>query len=120
MGRLMTNITDHYYRTMFNKIFAFSLLIGAVTAQLRDGVYRILDPEINSLGYVAKSGNEIGTPVTLAHPRVVSPQRLARISEFLGVRYVDQTDTHAMHAVGSEANSPQPTRLLLASEYWSR
>ena len=55
---------------MFNKIFAFSLLIGAVTAQLRDGVYRILDPEINSLGYVAKSGNEIGTPVTLGLSRL--------------------------------------------------
>ena len=67
---LMTDITDQYYRTMFSKILAFSLLIGAVTAQLKDGVYRILDPEINSIGYVAKSGYEIGTPVTLGLSRL--------------------------------------------------
>jgi len=50
---------------MFNKVFVFSL-IGAVTAELKDGLYRILDPEINSIGYVAKSGYHVGTPVTLS------------------------------------------------------
>ena len=62
----MTEIIDQHYRTMFNKVFLFSLLIGAVTAELKDGLYRILDPEINSIGYVAKSGYHVGTPVTLS------------------------------------------------------
>jgi len=51
---------------MFNKPFVFSLLIGAVTAQLKEGLYRILDPEINGIGYVTQSGYYVGTPVTLS------------------------------------------------------
>jgi hypothetical protein len=65
---------------MFNKLFVFSLLIGAVTAQLEDGLYRILNPKINSLGYVAKSGYEIGTPVTLS---LSQPTDLHELVSFL-------------------------------------
>jgi hypothetical protein len=95
MGRKMTEITDHHYRTMFNKLFVFSLLISAVTAELKEGLYRILDPEINSIGYVAKSGYEVGTPASVTLTvHVVSNHGLARITEFFSDRYADQTDAH--------------------------
>lgn len=51
---------------MFNKVFLFSVFIGAVSAELSPGLYRILNPEINTAGYVAKSGGQIGLPVTLS------------------------------------------------------
>jgi len=51
---------------MFNKVFVLSALIGAVAAELSPGLYRILNPEINTAGFVAKSGGEIGTPTILS------------------------------------------------------
>lgn len=50
---------------MFNKVLVFLFLIGAVTAQLESGLYRILSSGIDSLGYVAESGYHPETPVTL-------------------------------------------------------
>jgi hypothetical protein len=52
---------------MFNKVFVFSLLIGAVTAQLKPGLYRIRAPEIGGHQYVAKSGPNVGSAVTLSY-----------------------------------------------------
>jgi len=51
---------------MFNKFFVFAVLISAVAAELAPGLYRILNPEINSAGFVAKAGGEIGTPTVLS------------------------------------------------------
>jgi hypothetical protein len=51
---------------MFYKAFVLSFLIGAVAAELSEGLYRILNPEVNRIGFVAKSGAEIGTPVVLS------------------------------------------------------
>jgi hypothetical protein len=82
----MTRITDQYYSyypTMFSKAFVFSLLVGAVTAQLSPGLYRILNPEINSAGYVAKSGAEVGTPVVLSLSQTQPPDLHELVSLFL-------------------------------------
>jgi hypothetical protein len=72
---------------MFFKVFLSSLLIGAVAAELQEGRYRILSPEIQGDAFVAKSGNEIGTPVVLS---LSSPSDLHElVSSFL--RRVNQT-----------------------------
>ena len=44
--------------SIINKVFIFSLLIGAVTAQLKDGLYQILGPGLESYKY-ARSDDHI-------------------------------------------------------------
>ena len=53
---------------MFNNVFVLSLLICAAAAELSEGLYRILNPEINTLpvGSVATAGYELWTPVELS------------------------------------------------------
>ena len=64
---------------MFNKVFMLSVLMGAVAAELSPGLYRILNPEINTAAYVAKSGGEIGLPTVLS---LSSPSDLHELVSF--------------------------------------
>jgi hypothetical protein len=76
---------------MFNKVFVFSVLIGAVAAELSPGLYRIFNPEITTAGYVAKSGEKIGLPVTLS---LSQPSDLHELVSFSLCRLIDQTGAH--------------------------
>ena len=66
---------------MFNKVFLLSVLIGAVAAELSPGLYRIVNSQIqiNSAGYVAKSGEQIGLPTILS---LSSPSDLHELVSF--------------------------------------
>ena len=63
----------------------------SVGAELSPGLYRILNPEINTLGYVAKSGGEPVTPVTLA---LSQPTDLNELVSSSLSRLVDQTGAY--------------------------
>jgi len=69
MDRIVTKNTDQYYPTM---------------APLKDGLYRMLNPEIdsgnNSVGYVAVAGYHIETPVNLS---LSQPNNLYEMVSFL-------------------------------------
>lgn len=66
-------------RQMFNKIFAFSLLICTVTADLPPGLYRISSFDANSIRYVVKSGSKVGAPV---FPSLSEPSDLHKLMSF--------------------------------------
>ena len=68
----------------------------SVGAELSPGLYRIFNPEIKNLQayhtYVAKSGYEIGTPVTLS---LYQPTDLNDLVSFsLCGRLIDKTGAH--------------------------
>jgi len=72
---------DRNYRsTLSDNVQQGLRVIGAVTAELKDCLYRILDPQTNSIGYVAKSGYHVGTPVTLS---LSEPTDLHELVSFL-------------------------------------
>jgi len=71
---------------MFNKVFILSVLISAVAAELSPGLYRIVNSQINTAGYVAKSGGQIGLPTVLS---LSEPSDLHELVSFFLRRVTD-------------------------------
>ena len=100
---------------MFNKVFVLSLFICAAAAELSEGLYRNLNPEINTPGCVATAGYELGTPIE--HFPSEPDNLYELVSFFLCHVFICDAYTYTC-IVGGEANSPKPPQLLHHSEYW--